>query len=176
MHRKNICRRFFALILIIAACAGPAGAAYLHNETIWSAPGNQIIEESYWVRLAFNPLHSLNEYHFFIQSFTDVPLITSFTNPTRKDGATPRVRNITFGLDMPVGVNVTSVTITSGRTLLYHKSVTWKGTGAYKEYRLMMDSHKTVNKGLTAVLDIDNTQAGSALVKSYGAGAVMEWN
>jgi hypothetical protein len=163
-------------MVIIAACICPAAAAYKHNETIWSSSGNQVVSESYWNRLAYDPVHTGGHYYFTINPSTFTYLVTPFASPTRIDGATPRVKNITFALNMPVGVNVTGVGIFSGQSLLYSRNVTWRGKNAYTEYKLVMDSYKIANRGLSTRLEITNSEGSSNLVYTYGAGAVMEWN
>lgn len=117
---------------------GIEGAVYAHNETLWTASGNQRIQEQSAndldSALLTNNNHYTDVYRFRIRDQKSVYLLTPFITPVKKDGADPLVRYFWFDLNMPVGVNVTSVSVYSGNNLKYTNSTVLAGTGAKKTY------------------------------------------
>jgi hypothetical protein len=167
---------FIVLTVVLASCVCPATAAFKHNETIWTSSGNQFVGELYLSGLATTPMHHQYGYEFTILPSGTAGLITPFGNSIIKDGTRPRVRFITFALNMPVGVKVAGVYIYNGPDPVVSRTVNWAGTGAVKDYPLDMSSYYLMNRGVTAMLIIQNTEPSAHLVSTYGGGVKQEWN
>ena len=179
MHRKSSYLGTIALLVIVTACINPAAAAYKHNETIWTSSGNQFVEEFTSSGLVpGSPYHISERYYFTLKPFTGsngVYLITPFTSSIIKDGIRPRVKYLYVSLNMPVGVNATWISVSSGEGIHIGGPIKWEGTNAVKDYTYNMGSYYSMNRGINIVLYIENHQPSNREVLSYGGGARQEW-
>jgi hypothetical protein len=174
MQKKNYLMAFTAAFILLAVCIGPA-AAYSNYEYIWSSSGNQLVEESSITSgYASNAEHWGIYYQYDTQASKYSYLVTPFVNSINKNGVHPKVRYLWFALEMPVGVSATSVYVYNGPTVVYSHSLTWAGTGAYKEYMLDMGSYKDMNRGINTELQF-YSPGSPATIYTYGAGAKEEW-
>jgi hypothetical protein len=177
MQRNQVYRIIALLVVVLAACAGPASAVYRNNETIWTSSGAQVVMETWLDNLEDGtvPTHWSDAYSLTIKPSEDVWVMTPFTYPTSRSGVTPKVRYLYFQMKMPVGVNATVYSVYSGPNLIRQDYVTWKGTGLTKLYKLDLGSFYTMNRGINAGVHVENTRATSQTVFMYGAGAKQEW-
>jgi hypothetical protein len=175
MQMKRSILIIAAVMAVIAAGVSPAAAAYAHNETIWTSFGNQFLMESFLSGATGEGTHYANGYSFGMKPGGTIVLVTPFTSPSVRDGVHPKLRYITFDLELPVGVNATHISVFSGPAVLCNKDIRWTGTGTARNYQLDMGSHKSANRGITAAITIQNDLLTSVESFGYGAGAKLEW-
>jgi hypothetical protein len=175
MDKKSLLIVFAAVIILFAVCIGPA-AAYANYEYIWTSSGNQFVQEYNPISgLPKNVYHSEGYYRYDATSKNYFALITPFVNSINKNGVHPKVRYLWFALNMPSGVSADSIQVYNGPTQVYSHSLTWAGTGAYKEYLVDMGSYKDMNRGISTSLVTYNSQNTDQTIYTYGAGAREEW-
>jgi hypothetical protein len=176
MNTKRLLTLFAALVLIMAACTVPA-AAYLNYNIIWTSSGSQLVKEDTSSQLApgTTPVHYVDGYRFLIAPSKNVQVITPFTSTINMNGPEPKVRSLFFKLMMPVGMNVTYVSVYNGPEYVYSKDLIWAGTGTAQLYTLDMGSYNIMNRGINTLLIIQNDLPGNAPASTYGAGAKLQW-
>jgi hypothetical protein len=176
MHKKSLLARFAVLILIAAVCTGPA-AAYLNYNIIWTSSGNQLVKENTLsgITSGTTPVHFQDGFAFYLSPSSSVSVITPFTSTINMNGPEPKVRTLFFMMNMPVGVNVTYVEAWNGPFLVSSKTVSWAGTGTPVLYTLDTGSYTIMNRGITTAMTVHNDLASDQNVRTYGAGAKLQW-
>jgi hypothetical protein len=174
MHVNRTILIIAALVTICAAGIAPASAVYKNNDTIWTSGGNMLVLEDF-IPYIDNSTHYPSSFQLAIKPSQSAIIIIPFTSSSMKNGIRPKVRNLTFDMFLPVGVNATEIWVYSGTGLLDHRTLSWRGTAARREYLLDLGSYKLVNKGITVGLRIRNDRPSSLFGQLFGASAKQEW-